>query len=1254
MKRVVNTVVILLLLSPVLLYAGDYEKAWEAIHSNDMKQAVTFLQKVIKAGGPQKNSAITTLVLLNSTTDYGDDFTARYFNPLTSYSDPAPYAYALWFNGAFLGEYGAKKGTQLENIDRIIADSARYNGSLRAAARYVKSFHFMNTNRPGEARALYPEMGALENWAYTGPFDNIMGSGFDKEYEPVKQPAGKNFISSNHNPVNWFVPLYTTGEGWNFVGSAFPASNAIGYLQTFVKSPADMDVLLCLGGNGSMKVWVNDRLEISEPEEQVTELDWWKTKVHLNKGYNRVLLQLGFTDGNNSPNFIVRLTDNGYNPVAGITSQSQPETYQANPLKPEPALIPHFAEAYFRKEVAAHPNDPAFAVMLSKVYVRNQEWDKAKAAMYKWYKDYPKDVLLQNCYSECLSSANDRTEMMEIVEALKTLAPDNYWILSGKVNKLEGEKNYREAMEVLDRMIAMKGEHSFTTFRKLQLLAEQEKIDSMVQLLKLAYEKYPASAEMAKTMYLYESKMNNNPARALEVLEKFCRRYRDYSVQETLVDEYLNQGKTAEATALMRSMQDVSRADINAYSKLIKFYYTRQEYDSALYYMRIARGVSPYSHVPLGDIANCYLQKKQKDSAAFYFKEALTMYAGGFGYREKLRTLENKPPLDKYFPVLDYYKEIDNALKRPRDSAQSYAYIFDEKNVIVYPEGAGEQHINTAMIINNKKGISRWKEISIPYNTVYQDVMIIKAEVIKANGSKIPAETNDNQIVFTRLDEGDVIYFNYKINSYGRGRLGREFWDKFYFSDYVPVHISSYNVLISDSIPLYYEYVHGGAVKPGISKHEQFKMYSWREEDIPALHNEAYMPSINDIGKVLHISTVKDWDVIAEWYSDITRVQSKADFEINEAWKEIFPAGAEQLDDLAKARKIYEYIEKNIAYSSVSFRQGAYVPQRAGKTLVTRLGDCKDLSALFLSFARKAGLDANLILVSTQDYGRHNMQLPSMDFNHCIVRYKAGGKYHYLELTDNALPFNALSSSLAGAQILNIPYNYKPGEKIGVLSAGNFAPKSIRRRLDIDVSDSDQRIVSRCAYSGELASQIRHSYQHKTWEETRDAVQRGISGMFKNQIVLDSFSFRNLDNLEDTVWLQTGFTVKNDVINVGDFSMIKPAFMDIVATADIFTPEARQHPFEYGNYENTDNYSTEIHISLPAGKQFDQVPGNASLQLGDMSYQLAFKKETGEKLVINRYFKTNCNKIVAPEQFKDLETFFTGIIKAEQKYVSFK
>lgn len=79
MKRVVNAILILLLLCPALLLAGDYEKAWEAIHKNDTKTAITYLQKVIKSGGAQKNSAISTLIFIQTATDYAEDFSRVYF-----------------------------------------------------------------------------------------------------------------------------------------------------------------------------------------------------------------------------------------------------------------------------------------------------------------------------------------------------------------------------------------------------------------------------------------------------------------------------------------------------------------------------------------------------------------------------------------------------------------------------------------------------------------------------------------------------------------------------------------------------------------------------------------------------------------------------------------------------------------------------------------------------------------------------------------------------------------------------------------------------------------------------------------------------------------------------------------------------------------------------------------------------------------------------------------------------------------------
>ena len=146
-----------------------------------------------------------------------------------------------------------------------------------------------------------------------------------------------------------------------------------------------------------------------------------------------------------------------------------------------------------------------------------------------------------------------------------------------------------------------------------------------------------------------------------------------------------------------------------------------------------------------------------------------------------------------------------------------------------------------------------------------------------------------------------------------------------------------------------------------------------------------------------------------------------------------------------KARIIYDYIESNIRYSSVSFRQSAYVPQRPSVTLTTRLGDCKDLSSLFVTLASLAGISSQMVLVDTRDNGQQNVILPSVEFNHCIVVAELHGKRHYIELTDNYLPFANLPNNLNGTTILQIPYKNIRVEKneLKTLKAGN-------RTRDID------------------------------------------------------------------------------------------------------------------------------------------------------------------------------------------------------------
>src|SRR5690606_19666665 len=142
--------------------------------------------------------------------------------------------------------------------------------------------------------------------------------------------------------------------------------------------------------------------------------------------------------------------------------------------------------------------------------------------------------------------------------------------------------------------------------------------------------------------------------------------------------------------------------------------------------------------------------------------------------------------------------------------------------------------------------------------------------------------------------------------------------------------------------------------------------------------------------------------------------------------------------------------------------QSAYVPQKVSVTINTRLGDCKDLSSLFVALAEMAGLKANLVLVDTRDNGTQEMLLPSVEFNHCIVLLKADGRDIYLELTDNNLPFGSMPDNLPGASSLIIP---RPGDSnmasvLKPLPGAGRTKATLKRTININVRDNDLEIKS--------------------------------------------------------------------------------------------------------------------------------------------------------------------------------------------------
>lgn len=1231
--------------------ANDYQKAWEALKKNDRKAAGELLKKAMEDPATSVDAFVTYVYLRhfeNDDTGNGD-FVKQL---LKSGADPNPYLFALWFNENVLGSYGRKTAKyQMELLDQLSSDK-RFHGSLKAAAHYFLGYHYLSSGKFDQSRKEWAKIGAIDNWQFVGPFDNLSGSGFHKSYGVLENPRpDAEFKSLNNAPIQWFRPAHINPEGWIFLDNYVKSSTALVYAQTFVYSPEDRKVVVNAGVNGSLKVWVNDALLISESEERVTELDLYKSYAHLKKGYNRVLVQVGFTS-NSGSNFVLRFTDeNGY-PSEGLTTEAAYQPYTADKTH-KADRIPLFAEAYFEKKLKEQPDNLINYILLTQVYLRNKKASQARETIEAALAKDPENSLLRYELAQCLLKSNNRTMLSQVVEWFRDKDPESYLALQLNLERLKEEEKYQDAMDLVTKMEARYGLTADIWVEKISLLGSLEKYEELLKEVQTAYKKYPTNTQLMGMMFrLHKNAYKDNKA-AAKIYEDYLKDNFSYSIYKNLAEDYIEQGKKDKGEDMLRKLEKEFPFDPSLLTDMVSYYYKQQNYKKAQEYTLKALAQAPYSAGYWENKAVVEKEQKQTQDAIASYAKSLFYDSKKYEARQKLRELEGKQDLYKALPAPDMYAIVKEYADKPAEEDHAYAYLLDEKQILIHTEGAVEEFHTLVIKILTEKGIDDWKESYIPYNDYSQSLLIEKAEVVKKNGSKLTAETSGNEFVFTSLEVGDAVLIRYRLQDFSRGRLSREHWDRFQFSSYNPCYVSRYTILVDKRVK-YTMKMENGQLDPVKKDFGDYEMLTWEAKDLKPVKPEPFMPALSDVGMTLHISTIPTWDQVSQWYSDVSYIETENDYELNEAYREIFPT-QEKLSDLEKAKRIYDYIESNIRYSHVSFRQGAYVPQRPSVTLNTRLGDCKDLSALFVSLARMAGLSANMVLVATKDNGLKEMMLPSVEFDHCIALLQTGGKDYYIELTDNDLPFASLPSNDQAAPSLLIPYfNEKAGgAALKPLASSTRTTDKIRRHVDLKLNGDDLEMSVKVTMYGSLTSGVRSTYSDLGAEKAREQMQESVSGGFKNAVKIESVKMSDLVKLTDSLSYEYKGTVSDEVVSVGDMQMFKVPYGDVVATLDNFSRDDRAFPLEYWRYENVDVYETTISVPLPAGKQWVEIPAAQQFTFGKSTYSIKFEKKADGKLLITRTARLNRDDIPAKDYtaFKD---FLNKIVKIETKYIAYK
>ena len=300
--------IICLLLSTFFANAqSNYQTAWEYLNKADFENAELYFLKATKDKQYQ-NQANLVLSMIYSSTERPEK-ASKYFNAFyENVADPSAELFALWEDEGVIGSPKKLKPFQVELLNKIAKDDKTKN-RFAATVNYLSIINQIYQNKKEGVDKLDENLPTINNWSVLGPFDNVMNSGFDKNIEIVKKNPEKYMFKSKYGAdITWLPQENCTSHGYYVSRRNFVEENAVIYAQSFIESPEEQEVILKFSYSSSLRIWLNDSLAYSEIEKRNVQMDYYQIKCHLNKGFNRVLVQLG--DYNETfPNFALRFVN---------------------------------------------------------------------------------------------------------------------------------------------------------------------------------------------------------------------------------------------------------------------------------------------------------------------------------------------------------------------------------------------------------------------------------------------------------------------------------------------------------------------------------------------------------------------------------------------------------------------------------------------------------------------------------------------------------------------------------------------------------------------------------------------------------------------------------------------------------------------------------------------------------------------------------------------------------------------------------
>lgn len=427
-------------------------------------------------------------------------------------------------------------------------------------------------------------------------------------------------------------------------------------------------------------------------------------------------------------------------------------------------------------------------------------------------------------------------------------------------------------------------------------------------------------------------------------------------------------------------------------------------------------------------------------------------------------------------------------------------------------------------------------------------------------------------------------------------------------------------------------------------------IHRWAMKDIPALHAEDYLSTpVNYIDKIyFQLSKIYNGqdthDVLTTWKMATEELLKQGDFGgpladeldlLRDAFDKIGLTGT---DPLERARKIYYYVSSHFTCTNHS---DPYIYTNLSDVLKKSSGTVGDINLLLIALFRKAGLQADPVLLSTRGHGFNLTSYPVLErLNYVIARVNAGSHIYYLDAAHPQLGFGHLAGNCYNGHARII------SEK----DSGSvyFEADSLKERKTtmVMLSATDKGLEGN--YQATLGEQESYNLRTRLSRSGEQSYYKSIQTSYGEDADVSNIGIDSLQRPEDPVKVYYDLTLKQGPGSPVIY--LNPMFAE-AWRENPFKAVERKYPVEMP-YTMDNVYLFTLQI--PDGYHVEEMPKSTKVSFnGDQGFFEYLVDHQGSMIQLRCHLKLNRAWFPA-EDYATLRDFFAFVVKKESETIVLK